>query len=107
MPKILSTGRQYIITISPEIMKTMGWEKGTELILSKVPGQKQVYLEEVLETKKSPKAKSKVKRKTSKKKAKDKKKTKKKRKARAKNKIEKKRTKTEQPKLHYPHGGVL
>jgi|APSaa5957512622_1039677.scaffolds.fasta_scaffold134753_2 hypothetical protein len=79
MPKILSTGRQYIITISPEIMKTMGWEKGTELILSKVPGEKQVYLEEVDGPNKSSKDKSKKKEKQAK----------------------------EQPKLHYPHGGVL
>ena len=105
MPKILSTGRQYIITISPEIMKTMGWEKGTELILSKVPGEKQVYIEEVEETKKSSKGK------ISKKKAKIKSKEKV-RKKRARNKIKsrsknKAKKSKEEPKLHYPHGGVL
>ena len=47
MPRILSTGKQFIVTISPEVMKAMGWKKGTELILSKTPGEKVVYLEEI------------------------------------------------------------
>ncbi len=47
MPRILSTGKQFVLTISPEIMKVMGWKKGTEVILSKVPGEKMVYLEEI------------------------------------------------------------
>jgi carbohydrate-selective porin OprB len=50
MPKILHTGKQFVLTISPDIMKAMGWKKGTEVILSKVPGENQVYLEKIEST---------------------------------------------------------
>jgi len=47
MPRIVSTGKQFLLNISPDVMKAMGWKKGTELLICKVPGQNQVYLEEI------------------------------------------------------------
>ena len=47
MARILHTGKQYVITLSPDIIKKLGWKKGTEVIISKVPGKDLVYIEEI------------------------------------------------------------
>ena len=47
MAKISSTGRQFTITIPKDIMGLMGWNKGTEVIISKYPEKDILYIEEV------------------------------------------------------------
>lgn len=47
MVKLLSTGKQYILTISPDLVKRMGWKKGTEVIISKIPEKDLLYIEEI------------------------------------------------------------
>jgi hypothetical protein len=47
MVKILFTGKQYIVTLSPDLVKRMGWKKGTEVIISKVPEKEILYIEEI------------------------------------------------------------
>ncbi len=47
MSKIMSTGKQHIITIPKELMKIMGWNKDTEIIISKYPQKDMLYIEEI------------------------------------------------------------
>lgn len=47
MVKLLFTGKQYMITISPDLVKKMGWKRGTELIISKIPEKELLYIEEI------------------------------------------------------------
>ncbi len=47
MVKLLSTGKQYVLTISPDLVKRMGWKKGTEVIISKIPEKDLLYIEEI------------------------------------------------------------
>ena len=47
MAKIQSTGKQFTITISPDLIKRMGWKKGTEVIISKIPEKDMLYIEEI------------------------------------------------------------
>lgn len=52
MVKILFTGKQYMITISPDLIKKLGWKKGTEVIISKVPEKDLLFIEEIKKRKK-------------------------------------------------------
>ena len=47
MVKILHTGKQFVITLSPDLIKRMGWKKGTDLLVSKVPDKDLLYIEEM------------------------------------------------------------
>jgi len=47
MTRLLFTGKQFIITISPDLVKRMGWKKGTEVIISKIPEKDLLYIEEI------------------------------------------------------------
>ena len=47
MVKILFTGKQYLITLSKDLVKRMGWKKGTEIIISKIPEKDFLYIEEI------------------------------------------------------------
>ena len=47
MPKIQHTGRQYIVTISEENIKRMGWNKGTNVYIAKDPDRSILYIEEM------------------------------------------------------------
>lgn len=47
MTKILHTGKQFIVTVSPDLVKRMGWKKGTEVIINKVPEKDLLYIEEI------------------------------------------------------------
>ncbi len=47
MTKIQYNKRQYTITIGPEHIKRMGWEKGTEIYITKDPGKEVLYIEEM------------------------------------------------------------
>lgn len=47
MVKLLFTGKQYMITISPDLVKKMGWKRGSELIISKIPEKELLYIEEI------------------------------------------------------------
>jgi len=57
MVKILFTGKQYMITISPDLLKRMGWKKGTAVIISKILEKDILYIEEIKERKKVKKRK--------------------------------------------------
>ena len=46
MGRILSTGKQYIVTIPKEMVALMKWKKGTEVVVSKYPGKNILYIEE-------------------------------------------------------------
>ena len=52
MTKIQSTGKQYVVTISPDLIKRMGWKKGTEIIISKDHDKDMLYVEEIKDGKK-------------------------------------------------------
>ena len=47
MTRLLFTGKQFMITVSPDLVKRMGWKKGTEVILSKIPEKDLLYIEEI------------------------------------------------------------
>ncbi|MBU1005802.1 MAG: hypothetical protein KKC54_08955 [Nanoarchaeota archaeon] len=47
MAKIQHTGRQYIVTISEELIKVMGWKKGTEIYIAKEPDKERLYIVEM------------------------------------------------------------
>ena len=52
MTKILHTGKQFIITISPDLIKRMGWKKGTEVLIGKDHDKDSLYIEEIKNKKK-------------------------------------------------------
>ncbi len=45
MAKIQYTGKQFVITVSPELMRIMGWTKGAEVVIGKVPEKDLLYIE--------------------------------------------------------------
>ncbi len=47
MPKIMSTGRQFIVTLPKELISLMKWKKGTEVLISKFPEKRILFIEEV------------------------------------------------------------
>ncbi len=47
MTKIQFTGKQYTITIAPEHIKRMGWNKGTDVYIAKDPDRNILYIEEI------------------------------------------------------------
>lgn len=47
MSRISSTGKQYTLTIPKDLMALMRWEKGTEVLISKYPEKRILYIEEV------------------------------------------------------------
>ena len=47
MTKILHTGKQYVVTLAPDLIKRMGWKKGTEILISKIPEKDMLYIEEI------------------------------------------------------------
>ena len=51
MTRLLFTGKQYMITLSPDLVKRMGWEKGTDILISKFPDKDLLYIEQIKEQK--------------------------------------------------------
>ncbi len=47
MTKISFTGKQHTITIPKELVKMMGFKKGTEVIISKYPDKNILFIEEI------------------------------------------------------------
>ena len=47
MAKISYTGKQYTITIPKDLMKVMGWDKDTEIIIGKYPEKNVLYIEKI------------------------------------------------------------
>ena len=47
MAKIQSTGKQYLINLPKDLLRILGWKKGTEVYISKDPDKKRVYIEEI------------------------------------------------------------
>lgn len=47
MAKLQSTGKQFTVTISPDLVKRMGWKKGTEVIIGKDHDKDLLYIEEI------------------------------------------------------------
>ncbi|NOZ81412.1 MAG: hypothetical protein GXP63_07135 [DPANN group archaeon] len=47
MTRVLSTGKQFVITIPKDLISLMGWVKGTEVLISKFPEKNLLYIEEV------------------------------------------------------------
>ncbi|MBS3132081.1 hypothetical protein J4212_06620 [Candidatus Woesearchaeota archaeon] len=47
MAKITSTGKQFVITVPKDLMELMGWDKETEIIISKYPGKDILFIEEI------------------------------------------------------------
>ncbi len=47
MAKISYTGKQYTITIPKDLMQMMGWDKDTEVIISKYPDKNILYIEKI------------------------------------------------------------
>ena len=47
MAKISSTGKQFTITVPKELMQIMGWDKDTEVLISKYPEKNIVYIEKL------------------------------------------------------------
>ena len=47
MAKISYTGKQYTITIPKDLMQMMGWDKDTEIIISKYPDKDILYIEKI------------------------------------------------------------
>ncbi len=53
MAKITFTGKQHILTVPKDLMEMMGWDKDTEVVISKYPGQNLLYIEELKKKKKA------------------------------------------------------
>lgn len=47
MPRIMSTGKQYVVTVPKELVEMMRWRKGTEILISKYPEKDILFMEEV------------------------------------------------------------
>ena len=47
MPKIMSTGKQFLLTVPKELVELMGWGTGTEVVISKYPGKDILFVEEI------------------------------------------------------------
>ena len=47
MAKISSTGKQFTVTIPKDLMRIMGWDKDTEVLIGKYPEKNMVYIEKI------------------------------------------------------------
>lgn len=47
MTKIVFTGKQFVVTIPKDLIEIMGWDKETEVIISKYPEKEVVFIEEI------------------------------------------------------------
>jgi len=47
MTKIQYNKKQYTITIPKEIIKLLGWEKNTEILVSKYPEKDIIFIEKI------------------------------------------------------------
>lgn len=47
MTTIQHTGKQYLVCISPDNIKRMGWKKGTEVYIAKDPERDALYIEKM------------------------------------------------------------
>ena len=53
MAKITFTGKQHVLTVPKDLVEMMGWDKDTEVVISKYPGQNLLYIEELKKKKKA------------------------------------------------------
>jgi len=54
MPKIMSTGKQFLLTVPKELVELLGWSKDTEVVISKYPGKDILYIEKLTKKRKDP-----------------------------------------------------
>ena len=47
MAKISSTGKQFTITVPKELMKMLGWDENTEVVMSKYPEKEILFIEKI------------------------------------------------------------
>lgn len=47
MVKLQYTGKQYTLTISEDNIKRMGWKKGDNLYIAKLPDKTMLYIEKM------------------------------------------------------------
>ena len=47
MAKISNTGKQFTITVPKELMKMMGWNEDTEVVISKFPEKDILFIEKI------------------------------------------------------------
>ena len=47
MSKIMFTGKQFVVTIPKDLVELMGWDKGTEVVISKYPEKEIVFIEKL------------------------------------------------------------
>lgn len=47
MAKISFTGKQYTITVPKDLMEVMGWDKDTEIVISKYPEKDMLFIERI------------------------------------------------------------
>ena len=47
MTKIVFTGKQFVVTIPKDLIEIMGWDKETEVIISKYTEKRIVFIEEI------------------------------------------------------------
>ena len=47
MAKISNTGKQFTITLPKELMKMMGWNENTEVVISKYPEKDILFIEKI------------------------------------------------------------
>ena len=52
MAKISYTGKQYTITLPKDLMKIIGWDNDTEIIIGKYPEKNILYIEKIENEKK-------------------------------------------------------
>ena len=52
MSKISSTGKQYTVTLPKDLMKMMGWDESTEIIIGKYPEKDILFIEKIKNVKK-------------------------------------------------------
>ena len=51
MAKIMSTGKQFVVTIPKDLIEIMGWDKDTEVIISKYPNKDLLFIEKIKKNK--------------------------------------------------------
>lgn len=47
MVKVSYTGKQYVLTIPKDLVELMGWDKDTEVLISKLPEKDILFIEEI------------------------------------------------------------
>ncbi len=47
MAKITFTGKQFVVTIPKDLIEIMGWDKDTEVIISKYPNKDILFVEKI------------------------------------------------------------